>query len=197
MRGKDKRVMRELMVDIEAMGTNKDAPIIQIGAVYFSLDSGRTGDEFIINIDLDDAMRHGAIPDGRTIYWWLGNDKEACDSIRSAGAFEDINMVHEDAGLEMFNNFAARAKRVWSHATFDFVMLVEAMHRRGIRPSFSYRTARDIRTLTSLAGMTREQIEMSRVDRAGVYHNGLDDAIYQVAYCHECYKILKGGEVDG
>ena len=81
---------------------------------------------------------------------------------------------------------------MWSHATFDFVMLMHAMRRRDIQPTVHYRKARDIRTLTGLAGMTKEQIDTFQVDRVGVHHNGLDDAIYQVAYCHECFKILKG-----
>jgi hypothetical protein len=180
------------MVDIETMGTNKDAPITQIGAVYFSMKTGKTGDEFIINLDLEDSIAHGAKPDGRTIEWWLHQSEGARDSILGVGDYDWINNVKEDTGLEMFNNFAARAKRVWSHATFDFVMIMEAMKRRGIRPQIHYRKARDIRTLTGLAGMTREQIDMFKVDRPGVHHNGLDDAVYQVAYCHECFKILKG-----
>lgn len=192
MKGEKKRSMRELMVDIETLGTNINAPIIQIGAVYFSLATGKTGDEFIVNLDLEDAIRHGATPDGRTIEWWLIQSKEARDSILSRNDFDWINHVKEDTGLGLYNNFSARAKRVWSHATFDFVRLMHSMDRRDIQPQTHYRKARDIRTLTSLAGMTREQIELFQVDRAGVHHNGLDDAIYQVAYCHECYKILKG-----
>jgi exodeoxyribonuclease VIII len=186
MGGERKRAMRELMVDIETMGTGKDAPIIQIGAVYFSMETGKTGDEFLINIDLEDSMKNGVVPDARTIYWWAGQSSEA------GRMLQDPAPVNEFKGLQEFNQFAARATRVWSHATFDFVMLMTAMQRMDIKPMIHYRKARDIRTLTGLAGMTRDQINMFKVDRPGVHHNGLDDAIYQVAYCHECFKILKG-----
>ena len=182
-----KRAARELMVDIETMGTSVTAPIIQIGAVYFSLATGELGDEFLINIDLEDSIKNGATPDGRTIYWWLSQGKEARDGLNN----NDIPFMYEDQGLQEFNQFAARAKRVWSHATFDFVILMNAMRRRDIQPTIHYRKARDIRTLTSLADMTREEIEAFQVERVGVHHNGLDDAIYQVAYCHECYKKLR------
>ncbi len=181
--------MRELMVDIETMGTNINAPIVQIGACYFSMKTGEIGDEYIINIDLDDSIKHGATPDGRTIYWWLSQTEEARGSILTE---YDPVCMKEDQGLADFNQFWSRAKRVWSHATFDFVMLMHAMRRRDIQPTVHYRKARDIRTLTGLAGMTKEQIDTFQVDRVGVHHNGLDDAIYQVAYCHECFKILKG-----
>lgn len=182
--------MRELMVDIETMGTNKDAPIIQIGAVYFSMKTGETGDEYLINIDLADAIKWGAKPDGRTIEWWMHQSKEARDGLL------DPKPEYEERALADFNNFWSRAKRVWSHATFDFVMLIEAMRRRDINPLCHYRKARDIRTLTGLVGMTREQIDTFQVDRAGVHHNGLDDALHQVSYCCEAYNQLKG-ESDG
>lgn len=186
MKGEKKRAMRELMVDIETMGTNINCPIIQIGAVYFSMATGETGDEYLINIDLEDAIKWGAQPDGRTVYWWMAQSKEAREGLL------EPKPTYEDQALTDFNNFWSRAKRVWSHATFDFVRLIEAMRRRDIQPTVHYRKARDIRTLTGLAGMTREQIDTYQVERLGVHHNGLDDAKYQVAYCHECYKILKG-----
>jgi len=190
MRGEKKRKCRELMVDIETMGTNKHAPIIQIGAVYFSMKTGDLGDEYLINLDLEDAINHGAKPDGRTIYWWLSQSKNARDGLHKG----ETAFMKEDQGLQDFNQFWARATRVWSHATFDFVMLMEAMHRRGIQPTVHYRKARDIRTLTGLADMTREEIETQQVERAGTHHNGLDDAIYQVAYCTNAYNKIKKGE---
>ena len=186
---KKRRSMRELMVDIETMGNNVNSPIVQIGAVYFSLETGETGDEYLINLDLDDAIRNGATPDGRTIYWWLSQSKEARQSIVDN---PDCETMFEDQGLRDFNEFWSRAKRVWSHATFDFVILMNAMRRREINPTVHYRKARDIRTLTSLADMTKAEIDNFQVEREGVHHNGLDDAIYQVAYCHAAYKRIKG-----
>lgn len=179
--------MRELMVDIETMGTNINAPIVQIGAVYFSMATGETGNEYLININLEDSMKWGATPDGRTIYWWFNQTKEARDGLQDL----TTPFMYEEQGLSDFNEFWARANRVWSHATFDFVILMNAMRRRDIQPTVNYKKARDIRTLTGLAGMTREEMDLYHVEREGVHHNGLDDALYQVAYCHECYKKIR------
>ncbi|RLD06501.1 MAG: exonuclease [Chloroflexota bacterium] len=176
----------ELMVDIETMGTSKNGPIIQIGAVYFSMKTGEYGNEYLINLDLEDAIKHGAKPDGSTIYWWMAQSKAARDGLTT----NDIPFMKEDQGLQDFNQYWAKAKRVWSHATFDFCMLMESMRRRDIQPTSHYRKARDIRTLTGLADMSREEIETTRTERAGTHHNGLDDAIYQVAYCHAAYQKI-------
>jgi hypothetical protein len=181
-------MMKEMMVDIETLGTAVNAPIVQIGAVYFSMETGELGEEYLVNLDLEDAIKHGAQPDGSTIYWWLGQSKAAREGLSK----EETPFMYEDQGLQDFNQFWSRANRVWSHATFDFVMLMNSMRRRDIQPTVNNRKARDIRTLTGLADMTRTEVETQNVERKGTQHNGLADAIYQVAYCHECYKKLKG-----
>lgn len=39
-------VMNNLMIDLETMGKNKDAPIVSIGAVFFTPETGDIGQEF-------------------------------------------------------------------------------------------------------------------------------------------------------
>ena len=75
---------------------------------------------------------------------------------------------------------------------------MEFIRRRGIQPTVNYRKARDIRTLTGLANMSREEIDTQKVERVGTNHNGLDDAIYQVKYCTVAYNnLMKSGYQDG
>ncbi|MWP21778.1 3'-5' exoribonuclease, partial [Escherichia coli] len=38
--------MNNLMIDLETMGKNKDAPIVSIGAVFFTLETRDIGQEF-------------------------------------------------------------------------------------------------------------------------------------------------------
>lgn len=58
--------MNNLMIDLETMGKNKDAPIVSIGAVFFTPETGDIGQEFYTVVSLDSAMEQGAIPDGDT-----------------------------------------------------------------------------------------------------------------------------------
>ncbi|EJW6153373.1 3'-5' exoribonuclease, partial [Escherichia coli] len=58
------RVWYHLMIDIETMGTNTNAPIVVIGAVFFDPQTGEIGPVFYIVISLTDAMNTGAVPDG-------------------------------------------------------------------------------------------------------------------------------------
>jgi len=176
--------MKDLMVDLETMGNKANAPITQIGAVYFDIKTGDTRDPYIVNIDLADSMKHGAVPSGDTIMWWLSQSDEARKGLTDG----DIQYMKEETALRDFNRFAKGAKTIWSHATFDFVILMTSMERRNIKPTFHYRVARDIRTLTSL--LDKEQREEGL--RVGTHHNALDDAMHQIKYCCVAYKKLKG-----
>ncbi|MCM4863587.1 3'-5' exoribonuclease, partial [Escherichia coli] len=57
-----------LMIDLETMGKNPDAPIISIGAIFFDPQTGEMGPEFSKTIDLETA---GGVIDRDTIKWWL------------------------------------------------------------------------------------------------------------------------------
>ncbi|ELV1121539.1 3'-5' exoribonuclease, partial [Escherichia coli] len=55
-----------LMIDLETMGKNPDAPIISIGAIFFDPQTGEMGPEFSKTIDLETA---GGVIDRDTIKW--------------------------------------------------------------------------------------------------------------------------------
>ncbi len=62
------KVWHHLMIDLETMGKNPDAPIISIGAIFFDPQTGDMGPEFIKTVDLETA---GGIIDRDAIKWWL------------------------------------------------------------------------------------------------------------------------------
>ncbi|MCQ6172750.1 3'-5' exoribonuclease, partial [Escherichia coli] len=62
------RTCDHLMIDLETMGKNPDAPIISIGAIFFDPQTGDMGPEFSKTIDLNTA---GGVIDRDVIKWWL------------------------------------------------------------------------------------------------------------------------------
>ncbi|WP_106494466.1 3'-5' exonuclease, partial [Escherichia coli] len=124
--------MNNLMIDLETMGKNKDAPIVSIGAVFFTPETGDIGQEFYTVVSLESAMGQGATPDGDTILWWLKQSPEA----RAAICIDDTLSI-SDALSELnhfINRHAANTKylKVWGNgATFDNVILRGAYERAG------------------------------------------------------------------
>ncbi|EFW55075.1 enzyme; Degradation of DNA [Shigella boydii ATCC 9905] len=68
------RTCDHLMIDLETMGKNPDAPIISIDAIFFDPQTGDMGPEFSKTIDLETA---GGVIDRDTIKWWLKQSREA------------------------------------------------------------------------------------------------------------------------
>jgi len=182
-------IMKEVMVDLETMGNGPNAAIVQIGACYFSLSNGTIGKTFLVNVNLESVMANGALVDASTILWWLGQSKEAQNSILGIEEFQNVETKDEDAALKEFNEFVAPAKHIWSHATFDFVILMNAMRRLNIRTTFNYKSERDIRTLV---GLLPKGVDLTQIERTGLRHNALADAVNQAVYCSFAYNVITG-----
>ncbi len=168
------------MIDLETFGTGNSAAICQIGACYFDRETGEIGAKFKVNIDATSAAKAGGSIDASTIYFWLAQGAEARASITADPKLDIKDAFHQ------LNEFLASAKRIWSHATFDFVVIMDTFRRLDIKPNFRYNAARDIRTLVDLSRLT-----VNKVERTGVHHDGLEDAIHQVKYCVLAMNALK------
>lgn len=171
--------MNNVMIDIETLGNGENKCVIQVGACYFDRDTGEIGATFKKNIDAGSAIKAGLEMDAATVYWWLAQSDEARASIL-ADPKEDITAV-----FHALNLFLEPAKQIWSHATFDFVTLMETYRKLGIKPLFGFRTARDIRTLMDIVHITVDR------KRDGVHHDALADALHQVKYCMEAFDRLR------
>lgn len=172
--------MKDVMLDLETLGNSKNKAICQIGACYFDRDTGEIGKTFKMNVDAGSAVKIGASLDARTVYWWLSQSKEAIDSITS-GPKVDIREA-----FVSLNEFLTGAKMIWSHATFDFVTIMETYDMLDLKPSFHYRVARDIRTLVDLG-----KISIDKQLREGTHHDALEDCKFQVKYCVAALNKLK------
>lgn len=163
--------MLDVMLDFETLGNGANKCICQIGLVYFDPVTGELGDKLKINIDAASHERYGGRLDAPTVYWWLQQSDPARQSLLSdkKDILEAMNEV---------NAFLSKAKRVWSHATFDFVTLMETFKQLGIKSNISYKAGLDLRTLVYLAG-----ISTSDFQREGVHHDALADCEHQIKYC--------------
>jgi len=135
------------------------------------------GDTFIVNVDLDSCIRLGLEVDGDTVMWWLGQKAEAQRGL--LGMRLDIS----DAA-RLFCGFARGAKHVWSHATFDHVILSHALKLLGRSMPGGYYGARDLRTLIDLAGVEKPF-------RIGTHHDALSDAEFQANHAIACFEALE------
>lgn len=170
--------MKDLMIDIETMGTGPNAVMIQLAGVYFDRKTGQLGAEFCQSLSIEDSLTLGFEKDLSTENWWKEQDQSVLENILSTAL--PVWKV-----LMAFNIFRADANFVWSHATFDFVIVQNHLKKVGLA-QIPHKTARDIRTLVDLSG-----INLKAYDWTKKTHNALDDCKFQVQYCVDAMRRLK------
>ncbi|HGF2527758.1 TPA: 3'-5' exoribonuclease, partial [Escherichia coli] len=140
------RLWHHLMIDLETMGKNPDAPIASIGAVFFDPQTGELGPEFSKIIDMDTC---GGTVDISTIEWWLQRSGEAraailADRIPLDDALLQLREFIDENSGEFF-------VQVWGNgANFDNVILRRSYERQEIPCPWRYTNDRDVRTIVAL-----------------------------------------------
>ncbi|HAW3028914.1 TPA: exonuclease [Escherichia coli] len=180
-----------LMIDLETMGINPDAPIISIGAIFFDPQTGDMGPEFSKTIDLDTA---GGVIDRDVIKWWLKQSREA----QSAILTDEIPLDDVLLQLREFidENSGEFFVQVWGNgANFDNVILRRSYERQGIPCPWRYHNDRDVRTLVEL-GKAIDFDARTAIPFEGERHNALDDARYQAKYVSAIWQKLIPNQAD-
>lgn len=166
--------MKDVMIDIETLGTRATSQIVQIGACYFDRKTGAIGPTFSENI----ASGHPLFTtDQHTLDWWQEQSQEARDAVFVNG--KEFSFV-----IQRLAAFLQDAEFMWSHATFDIPILMNAFDVFKVKMPVPFRGMRDIRTLMDLADHKSEKV------REGIHHNAVDDCKFQVAYCVEALNKL-------
>ncbi|WP_230905449.1 exonuclease, partial [Escherichia coli] len=185
------RTCDHLMIDLETMGKNPDAPVISIGAIFFDPQTGDMGPEFSKTIDLETA---GGVIDRNTIKWWLKQSREAQSAIMT----DEIPL--DDALLQLREfideNSGEFFVQVWGNgANFDNTILRRSYERQGIPCPWRYYNDRDVRTIVEL-GKAIDFDARTAIPFEGVPHNALDDARHQAKQVSAIWQKLIPNPVD-
>lgn len=163
--------MKNIMLDIETLGTGNRAVLLSIGACYFDPAKNEIVEQFYQNIDPQSCVESGLTMDVSTIMWWMQqNDKarakftEPCVSLDQA--LREFSMWVMGIGEE-------KEIRVWGNgATFDNVLIRSAFLAWSMKAPWSFRQDACYRTLRNLYPEITQENE-------GTAHDALDDAKYQ------------------
>ncbi|EHC8147204.1 exonuclease [Escherichia coli] len=185
------RLWHHLMIDLETMGKNPDAPINALAGKFFDPATGEMGPEFSKTIDLETA---GGVIERDTIKWWLKQSREA----QSAILTDEIPL--DDALLQLREfideNSGEFFVQVWGNgANFDNVILRRSYERQEIPCPWRYTNDRDVRTIVAL-GLVMDFDARSVITFEGERHNALHDARYQAKYVSAIWQKLFPNQAD-
>lgn len=142
-----------VMLDLETLGFNSNAPILSIGAVEF--DNYGLYRSFYVEIDLQSCLDAGLKPDASTILWWQGRDNFPRGQVNLAQALVD------------FRAWYPKGATIWSNgAAFDIPILASAYKAVGNTAPWEVWNTRCYRTAKALLGLPNLRND----------HNALNDA---------------------
>jgi hypothetical protein len=171
--------MKNIMLDLETMGTSPDAAIIAIGAVSFNDD--QITSRFYEVIDLDSCVDAGGIMEASTVLWWLVQSDAARNAITEPG----VSLL---TALQHFNQWCMSIGdkddlQVWGNGSdFDNVLLNATYRRMGMALPWYYYNNRCYRTLKSL-------YPEIKIRRDGIKHNALNDAENQANHLMDIFNV--------
>lgn len=164
--------MSHAMIDIETLGTKPGCVVLSIGAVLFDPFGKTVGMyPFYRNISKQSCVDIGLTEDPGTVKWWSEQSDEAKNhlldhQVHIISAMSDLQVWCVENGVD----------RVWCQgATFDAPILQDVFERLDIQTPWHFSCVRDTRTVYDLFGLDQKTLP-----RVGIYHNALDDAIFQV-----------------
>lgn len=178
--------MKNVMLDIETLGTKTNSVILSIGACYFNPSTSEIGDTLSVHIDVNSCIRNGLEMDASTVMWWLGQDKDAQSKITGGQSnSKDI----KDA-LVMTSEFIDSYSQVWGNgSTFDNTIVKNAYDKCSMDVPWKFWNDRDVRSIVELGYQIGFNPKLD-MPFEGVRHDALDDAIHQAKYVSAIWQRL-------
>lgn len=165
--------MKNVMIDIETLGTGPNSVILSVAAVEFCAVTGAIGRKFYKKIDLLSSLAKGFVVEKETLMWWTA---------QKADQFKELFTNEEpitNVMQQLLYWFADNDKLVWANSpAFDLVILENAFKKCGFSAPWQFYNERCVRTLVSLYPDAKTAIP--KPENA---HNALADCEYQILYC--------------
>lgn len=182
----------DVMIDLETMGTGKDACILAIAAVYFDPITGELGDEFYTNVNLQSNINAGREITASTLLWWMRQEKEAQEQVFS---LNHTAPKLSEAIVCFADFFKNDSHKVWGNgAIFDISILETAFIKCKTPLPWKFWNVRDVRTAVEM-GQLLDFNPKKDLPFIGTRHNALDDSKHQAKYVSAIYKrILESGD---
>lgn len=155
--------MKNIMLDLETMGTRCNSAIVAIGAVEFDEDLGII-DRFYETVDLQSCLDKGLDITGATVMWWMKQSEEARRDICKD------NIPLKDA-LKAFQDWIGKGNiQIWGNgAAFDNAILKNAYTKFKVDNPWPHWSDRCYLTIKN----SYPKVELKRT---GTFHNAVDDA---------------------
>lgn len=167
---------KHIMVDIEALSTQGNGVITNVGIVLFQPLRQKILSTHYYKLAWEEqCTEHGRHISKDTLAWWFKQAPAAQNEVISKDGAIPVSLF-----LEEFKGLCGNISKAWAKSPgFDYTML-ESLWSDYRTDSFpiAFRKLVDLRTIIWL--MEAKGMEVPKMSTQEVAHNALDDAVFQV-----------------
>jgi len=171
------KAKKQIMLDMETIGTAANSVILSIGAVYFN-DDGTLGDEYYTVLETNSQKLHGRYVDPDTVAWW---EKQSEEAKKEAYSYPDKDRQSTAIALSKLFEFIKQGGKdvlIWGNGSdFDNALLADLFRSFGIKQPWAFWNNRCFRTFKSEFKHLASEPAFE-----GIKHHALYDAKHQVRY---------------
>lgn len=175
---------KDVMIDLETLGTGPGCVVLSIGAVGFNPKMRILGPKFYQVFNTQNQLGFGLKKDSNTLQWWESQTEDAKEVLKQAeGGGEDLRdgLLKFSGWLSQFGDSVC----IWGNGSdFDNAILQYLYRHVELEVPWKFWNNRCFRTLSS-----EFKDLYPKPFRNGTYHNALDDARFQAEWAN---KILHG-----
>ncbi|MFD1453258.1 3'-5' exonuclease [Oceanobacillus sojae] len=187
---------KDVMVDIETLGTDVDSTIFQISAVSFDIKSGHIYDTFNEITDISKNETDLKVT-GDTLQWWLKTNASLLTELLTGGVESSEEVLRRFHRWLTGLTENAKDMYLWGNGIlFDNAMIKHQFESIGLSYPIFFRNDRDVRTILELAstklGKHPNDVRKEVYDGELVAHDAFNDVRNQVklvSYCHEVLTV--------
>ena len=168
-----------LMLDIETLGTNPNAIVLSIGAVFFT--KGGLKETFYVELNKEDQVSRGRRSTPSTVEWWntRGIPIPGDASCNNTVVLKQLQEFINDGQI-----FHGKDVKVWGNgSSFDVTIMEHLFSIYNIEAPWKFFNVRDVRTIVDLYPKCRPREENP--------HHALEDAKNQAKW------VIKAMELHG
>jgi hypothetical protein len=175
--------MKNLMIDIETLGTKSYSVIATMAAVEFDIETGDMGRNFYAKISISDSLLRGLNVDPKTMEWWRKQSAEAKLEVFNERC-ERSNL--QDA-LVALRDFVGNIDYfMWANSPrFDLGLIENALDVCNISRFWDFRKERDVRTFVD----GHEKLWDGMRSDKDTAHHALTDCAVQVKMVTHVYSL--------
>jgi hypothetical protein len=193
--------MKDIMLDIETLGTAPGAPIVQIAAKQFSRtnpDTDWLALNFECRIDLQSCLDAGLTDiTAGTLEFWFNQDPATAARVLFDDNFGRKTILEACAGLHDYARECAAEDGCdmyeltwWAKGPdFDMGLIADACSRFNLSEPWKYSKKRDLRTLQDISGMPDDVLDQL-LPPPQEQHDAMIDVEFQIDQVRRCLRQI-------